>query len=72
MLLVLIRSALLMSTNNIFFVEKQEKFYTETHTYLELCRIKIKTHLGLAKAGLDSGVVLFSSGLNSRILLYFI
>ena len=34
------------------------------------CRITRKSHLGLAKAGLNSRVVLFSSGLNSEILLY--
>ena len=41
-------------------------------TYLELCRIPRKAHLGLAKAGLNSGGVLFSTGLNSGIVLYFI
>ena len=38
-------------------------------SYLELCRITRIPHLSLSKAGLNSGVVLFSSGLVSGILL---
>ena len=50
-----------MSSHNIFSCESIRKI---------LCRITRKTHLGLAKAGLDSGMVLFSSGLNRVFLLY--
>lgn len=32
----------------------------------------VKYHLGLAKAGLDSEMVLISSGLNNEILLYMV
>ena len=66
-----------MSTHNIFFVEKSEKILCGYPSYLELCRItkkkkKKKKDLGLTKADFNSGVVLFSSGLNSGILLYVI
>ena len=43
----------LVSTHNIFFVEKFEKYYPFD---LELCITK-KTHFELAKTGLSSGVV---------------
>ena len=52
-----------MSSHNIFFFffcgEIKKKYYP---FYLEL-RITKKNHLGLAKTGLNCGVVLFSSGL---------
>ena len=38
-------------------------------SYLELCRITRKPHLGLAKVGLNSGVVLFLSVLKGFIFL---
>ena len=54
-----------MSTNKIFFC-------VEIRNILSLSSGAVynKNHLGLVKNGLSSGVVLFSSGLNSRILLY--
>ena len=60
-----------MRTHNIFFFffEKYEKYYIDTPSYMELCRITRKPDLGLETAGLHSGVVLFSSGLYSRFLL---
>ena len=59
-----------MSTHNMFFVEKKEKYYAFTLSYLKLCRIPRKTIWVCSKAGLNSRVFLFSSGLNSRISLY--
>ena len=47
----------------------RKKNYADTSSYLELCRITRK-RMGLAKAGRNSGVVLFSNSLNSGILLY--
>ena len=51
-------------TSASYFCGEVRKYYADTHSYLELCRITRKSHLGQAKAGLNSGVVLFSSGLN--------
>ena len=59
-----------MSINNTFFCGQIRKILCGYPSYLELFRITIKTHLGQAKAGLNSGVVLFSSGLHGRILLH--
>ena len=41
-----------------------------TPSYLDLCRITRKCHLGLAKAGLNSGVVLILSGLKWNFTVY--
>ena len=59
-----------MRTHNIFLWRYKKKKYAYTPSYLELCRITRKTHLGLENAGLNRGVVLFSSGFNSGFLLY--
>ena len=39
---------------HIFCGEIKKKYYADTPSYLKLCRIMRKTHLGLAKAGLNS------------------
>ena len=57
-----------MSTHNICSWRNEKKYYS---FYLELCITK-KPYLGLTKTGLNSGAVLFSSGLNSGILLYLV
>ena len=49
------------------FYGEIRKYYANTPFYLELCRIRRKMHLGLAKAGLNFGVILLSSGHNSGI-----
>ena len=56
-----------MSTHNICFhrEKREEKCEADTPSYLELSRTTKKKHLGQAEAGLNSGVVLFSSGPNS-------
>ena len=59
-----------MSTDNICFRGERRKIFCGHPSYLELSRVKRKTHLRQAKAGLKSGVVLLSSGLNSTISLY--
>ena len=36
----------------IFFVENYDKYYADTFSCQELCRITKRNHLGMAKAGL--------------------
>ena len=55
-----------MSINNIFCGEIR-KYYTDTPSYLELCRITRNLIWDRQKAGPNSGMVLFSRGLNKCV-----
>ena len=57
-----------------FFLLRNMIYYVDNPSYLELCIILRKTLLGLAKAGLNSRVVLVLGGLNSKIycISYFL
>ena len=60
-----------MSATTYFFVENYDKYYADTFSYQELCRMKNPFRNGKSWS-YDSGVVLFPSDLNAGLLLYYL